>query len=187
MIVEYVCRAPIIWPYLVYRHLAYRKRRCVASWFSRHGYSYVLLLLVYGSGLLQMTVSATDANSANSDGDGGGRIDVVTTTPLTAVATIPKTDVMIKMPTAAATREATDDEFYDDDSGEDELLVGGVPREYGYMVAYASYAREIYMYFELLAIIHAIQSAESNAEFATLIDATGDFSSLKQLCSGLFY
>lgn len=146
-------RASIVWPYLVDSRLAYRKRRCVASWYSRHGWSYVLLLLVYSNGLLMkadgvLTVSADVANSGRTnanvsavaaaaaatavvstakDGNSNGAA-AVTSLSLTVSAVspiLPKTDAMIKMPTIAT--NAVDDESYDDDSDEDEPLVVGVP------------------------------------------------------------
>lgn len=152
MIANHVCRAPIVWPYLVYRHLAYRKHSYVASWYSQHGWCYVLLLLVYGNGLLirttdgvltisadighnsktssNTTATAANGNNNNNNANADGSV-AVTSLPLSvsALSERPKTDAIIKMPSIAL--NVADDEFYDDDdSDEDGPLVVGIPGKF---------------------------------------------------------
>lgn len=77
MILKYI-HCTTIWAYFVRRHLTYRKRRGISSWYSSHGMSYELLLLLYGFCLLTsdvLTVSAAarsdeGASGAADDGDG---------------------------------------------------------------------------------------------------------------------
>lgn len=142
-----------IWAYFVRRHLTYRKRRGISSWYSSHGMSYELLLLLYGFCLLTsdvLTVSAIpDGNGADdmNDGIAGGsnKSDVmidaqprtnsdsknesrifggIAPMSLTVVQALLKTDIAVKIPDKTEHAADADDEFYDDDDDDEPLVVG---------------------------------------------------------------
>lgn len=92
----------------------------------------MLLFLVYGNCLLTSAngVVTLSATVAAGRGSGGGFENAISSTPLTVVATIPKTDAMLGAP-AVASNDKIDDELYNDYADEDEPLVGGVAGKCG--------------------------------------------------------